>query len=74
MKTHSDMSEYFRVPKLGQHYTMRWAAEDMEYERTKSNANIDCENTDRNNTSGQPEGTLITSKSFYHYESYIWTV
>ena len=64
MKTHSDMSEYFRVPKLGQHYTMRWAAEDMEYERTKSNANNDCENTDRNNTSGQPEGTLITSKSF----------
>jgi len=55
MKTHSDMSEYFRVPKLGQHYTMRWAAEDMEYERTKSNANNDCENTDRNNTSGQPE-------------------
>ena len=50
------MSEYFRVPKLGQHYTLRWAAEDMEYERTKSNGNIDSENTDRNNTEGNAEG------------------
>lgn len=50
------MSEYFRVPKLGQHYTSRWAAEDMEYERTKSNGNNDSENTDRNNTGGTGEG------------------
>ena len=39
IKTHSDMSEYFRVPKLGQHYTIRWANEDLEYERSKSSAN-----------------------------------
>ena len=39
IKTHSDMSEYMRVPKLGQHYTIRWANEDLEYERSKSSAN-----------------------------------
>jgi len=55
IKTHSDMSEYFRIPKLGQHYTLRWAAEDMEYERAKSNGNNDTENTDRNNTSAANE-------------------
>ena len=52
------MSEYFRIPKLGQHYTLRWAAEDMEYERAKSNGNNDTENTDRNNTSAANEGTI----------------
>ena len=52
------MSEYFRIPKLGQHYTSRWAAEDMEYERAKSNGNNDTENTDRNNTSAANEGTI----------------
>ena len=56
------MSEYFRIPKLGQHYTLRWAAEDMEYERAKSNGNNDTENTDRNNTSATNEGTI--SKNF----------
>jgi transcriptional adapter 3 len=36
MKSHSDMAEYHRVPKLGQHYTQRWAKEDLENERMKS--------------------------------------
>ena len=53
------MSEYFRIPKLGQHYTLRWAAEDMEYERAKSNGNNDTENTDRNNTSAANEGKIL---------------
>ena len=62
------MSEYFRIPKLGQHYTLRWAAEDMEYERAKSNGNNDTENTDRNNTSAANEGTIskmLVSCTFY---------
>ena len=36
VRSHGDMSEYFRVPKLGQHYTIKWANEDLEYERNKS--------------------------------------
>jgi transcriptional adapter 3 len=36
IKSHSDMSEYHRAPKLGQHYTQRWAKEDLENERLKS--------------------------------------
>ena len=39
IRSHNDMSEYFRVPKLGQHYTIKWANEDLEYERAKSAAN-----------------------------------
>jgi transcriptional adapter 3 len=39
IKTHGDMSEYFRLPKLGQHYTHRWAKEDQENERVKGNSN-----------------------------------
>ena len=50
------MSEYFRIPKLGQHYTLRWATEDMEYERSKSNGNNDSENTNRN-AGAASEGT-----------------
>ena len=38
MRSHGDLSEYFRVPKLGQHYTIKWANEDLEYERSKSAA------------------------------------
>lgn len=38
IKTHNDLSEYYRVPKLGQHYTQRWAKEDLENERFKSAA------------------------------------
>merc|ERR1712029_1190899 len=38
VRSHGDMSEYFRVPKLGQHYTIKWANEDLEYERNKSAA------------------------------------
>ena len=30
------MSEYYRTPQLGQHYTQRWAKEDLENERLKS--------------------------------------
>ena len=33
------MGEYFRLPKLGQHYTQRWAKEDLENERVKGNSN-----------------------------------
>ena len=36
IRTHNDMSEYYRVPPLGQHYTQRWAKEDLENERQKS--------------------------------------
>ena len=32
------MSEYYRVPQLGPHYTQRWAKEDLENERLKSAA------------------------------------
>ena len=38
IKTHNDMSEYFRIPPLGQHYTQRWAKEELENERQKSAA------------------------------------
>jgi transcriptional adapter 3 len=38
IKTHGDMSEYFRLPKLGQHYTHRWAKEDQDSERVKGNS------------------------------------
>jgi len=38
VRSHGDLSEYFRVPKLGQHYTIKWANEDLEYERSKSAA------------------------------------
>ncbi len=33
------MTEYYRIPPLGQHYTQRWAKEDLENERLKSAAN-----------------------------------
>ena len=56
------MSEYYRVPKLGQHYTLRWATEDMEYERSKSSCNNDSENTDRNNTAATGEGQFKFDK------------
>lgn len=36
IKTHQDMSEYHKIPPLGQHYTQLWAKEDMENERIKS--------------------------------------
>jgi transcriptional adapter 3 len=36
IKTHNDMTEYYRIPLLGQHYTQRWAKEDLENERLKS--------------------------------------
>ena len=29
------MNEYYRIPPLGQHYTQRWAKEDIENERQK---------------------------------------
>jgi transcriptional adapter 3 len=32
------MSEYHRIPPLGQHYTQRWAKEDIENERQKGAA------------------------------------
>jgi len=35
IKTHSDLSEYNRVPPLGQHYAIRWAREDLEAEKEK---------------------------------------
>ena len=35
------MGEYFRVPKLGQHYAQRWAKEDLENERVKGASNPD---------------------------------
>jgi len=45
IKGHSDMTEYYKVPKLGQHYTQRWAKEDLENERLRgaadANASID---------------------------------
>lgn len=45
IKGHSDMTEYYKVPKLGQHYTQRWAKEDLENERLRgagdANAGMD---------------------------------
>lgn len=35
IKTHNDLSEYYRTPPLGQHYSIRWAREDMESEKEK---------------------------------------
>merc|ERR1712098_795427 len=35
LKGYSDMSEYYRVPPLGQHYAIRWAREDLEAEKSK---------------------------------------
>ena len=35
MKGYSEMSEYYRVPPLGQHYAIRWAREDLEAEKAK---------------------------------------
>ena len=35
IKGHGDMNEYYRIPPLGQHYTQRWAKEDIENERQK---------------------------------------
>ena len=35
LKGYSDMSEYYRVPPLGQHYAIRWAKEDLEAEKSK---------------------------------------
>jgi transcriptional adapter 3 len=39
IKSHGDMSDYYRVPKLGQHYAQRWAKEDLENERVKGSSN-----------------------------------
>lgn len=36
------MTEYYRVPKLGQHYAQRWAKEDIENERMKGSGNPDA--------------------------------
>ena len=41
IKTHADMSDYFRVPKLGPHYAKRWAKEDLEMERVKGSGTAD---------------------------------
>merc|ERR1719384_1493893 len=45
IKGHGDLSEYYRIPKLGQHYTQRWAKEDLENERLRgagdANAGMD---------------------------------
>ncbi len=43
---HGDMNEYFRVPKLGPHYTTRWAKEDLENERNKSSNDPNAEGKD----------------------------
>merc|ERR1719412_1083407 len=42
IKGHSDMSEYYKVPKLGQHYTQRWAKEDLENERLRGAADANA--------------------------------
>ena len=33
--SYSDMTEYYRVPPLGQHFAIRWAKEDLEAEKAK---------------------------------------
>ena len=35
IKGHGDLSEYYKTPKLGQHYTLKWAKEDLESERLR---------------------------------------
>ncbi|CAB4058504.1 TADA3 [Lepeophtheirus salmonis] len=35
IKTHDDISDYYRIPPLGEHYASRWAGEDLENERLK---------------------------------------
>eukprot|EP00092_Neocalanus_flemingeri_P002430 GFUD01002599.1.p1 GENE.GFUD01002599.1~~GFUD01002599.1.p1 ORF type:complete len:439 (-),score=161.22 GFUD01002599.1:96-1412(-) len=35
IKGYGDMTEYYRVPPLGQHFAIRWAKEDLEAEKTK---------------------------------------
>ena len=44
IKTHGDMSEYYRTPSLGQHYTTRWAKEDLEAERAKGSSSVASNN------------------------------
>jgi len=53
IKGHGDLSEYQRVPKLGQHYTQRWAKEDLESERLKSSSDPNASNDGKNDEAGQ---------------------
>lgn len=53
ISTHNDMSEYLRVPKLGQHYAQRWAKEDLENERVKGASNSD------GNSAGNDNGKML---------------
>lgn len=57
VRSHGDMSEYFRVPKLGQHYTIKWANEDLEYERNKS-----AGGAEGGENSGVPESDKMLKK------------
>ena len=53
IKGHADLTEYYRVPKLGQHYTIRWAKEDMESERLKGANDPNSANENKNDEAGQ---------------------
>ena len=52
------MGEYFRIPSLGQHYTQRWAKEELENERQKSAASGNTNNA----TSGTNEAGGVEIK------------
>merc|ERR1712141_660286 len=53
IKGHGDLSEYYRIPKLGQHYTQRWAKEDMESERLKGSSDPNASNDSKTDEAGQ---------------------
>lgn len=46
MKGYSEMSEYYRVPPLGQHYQIRWTKEDIEAEKAKGGADENKDSKD----------------------------
>lgn len=51
IRSHNDTSEYFKSPKLGQHYAQRWAKEDLENERVKGSGNPDANDRQDSGTS-----------------------
>ena len=53
------MSEYFKVPKLGQHYTQRWAKEDLENERMKGSGSGNPGDNNDNTNDGSSTSRML---------------